>query len=315
MSVRQTQIHVLHHHVHRHAGKLWLCTLDRESPSAQHPCSRTRCAVVAKRIQRTATTTQARGERGSGRRSTRNKAGSMRVKKIRRRHREGHASTWPTWERIRACSGAVNLTIENARGLQVREGGDRQTTLPTTALQNLPPLLIDVQPWLQLVSTLGLPRCATQPGSGASTCSWRGCQPSWPNRPPAASWSPFANPNHPLREEHWQLPGILRSAICAKDPAEASPQSLTVPFCEPSNQIWLAANGWPGPKRNEEGEPLQTAQQALLGSCFEEVGGLEGEHANGLPRSPRDPVWSPALGCPVHWLAFTNLSTLELLDL
>ena len=35
---------------------------------------------------------------------------------------------------------------------------------------------------------------------------------------------------------------------------------------------------------------MLTVNQALLGSCPAEVGGLEGEHANGLPRSLRDPV-------------------------
>ena len=40
----------------------------------------------------------------------------------------------------------------------------------------------------------------------------------------------------------------------------------------------------------------KAASQALLGSCPEEVGGLGGEHANGLPRSPRDPEGSPRLG-------------------
>ena len=37
------------------------CTLDSESPSAQHPCSRTRCVVVANGIQRTATTAKREG--------------------------------------------------------------------------------------------------------------------------------------------------------------------------------------------------------------------------------------------------------------
>ena len=105
VSMRQTQIHVPHHHVHRHAtsslpANSGCCTLDRESPSAQHPCSQTRCAVVAKRIQRTATTTQARREREWETKTSKEEhAEQGRVnasQEIRRSRREGHASIWPT---------------------------------------------------------------------------------------------------------------------------------------------------------------------------------------------------------------------------
>ena len=68
------------------------------------------------------------------------------------------------------------------------------------------------------------------------------------------------NPNLPVKEGHWQLHEILRSA---KEPAEASPQSLTVPNCEPSNKVRSDnLQQVSGPGRSA----MRTASQAILGS-------------------------------------------------
>ena len=134
-----------HHHVHRHAtsslpANSGCCTLDRETPSAQHPCSRTRCAVVAKRIQR---------EDG---------------------HNDSSARREREWE-TKTCKehtqqGRVNACQEIRRS--------------------------------------------------------------------------HRDPNLPMKQGQWQLPGSCVLHICAKELAEASPPSLIVPFSEPSNQIWPA---------------------------------------------------------------------------
>ena len=62
------QVHVPDHHVERHppaclAANSGCCALHRKSAPSQHTGSRTRCAMVAKGIQGTATSAQAERER------------------------------------------------------------------------------------------------------------------------------------------------------------------------------------------------------------------------------------------------------------
>ena len=152
-----------------------------------------------------------RKKRGSGRRrrrrkSTRNSRGNA-CQEIRRSHREGHASIWSTLGTHQGLlrrsqpdhqvaftklaqlemlpRAAIHVSRHLAHGLQVGEGGDRPTTLPTTALQT---------------------PCCMLGNNGCKSCRLWAFHIGPTNR-----LSRFPNPNLPLKEGRW-LPGILRSA-------------------------------------------------------------------------------------------------------
>ena len=92
--MKQTEIQVHHHHVHRRAtsslpANSGCCTPDRESPSPNTP-------TLDKRIQRTATTTQARGEREWETKTSKEEHTEQGRVNACQEIRRSHASKWPT---------------------------------------------------------------------------------------------------------------------------------------------------------------------------------------------------------------------------